>query len=138
MTPGQESRRDIALTSTLYQMDKFVVKNIREGQAAAIHEERSAANVKNVAAIDAFGNPGAAVGELIMRLSGIAVDGSGGKVDAIYIRGMSQDFSSLLMGSVRFRTLHQHGLTDVTDPAHVTTLDRLFAVDDPPISTTRF
>jgi TonB-dependent receptor len=97
VTPGQESRRDVALTSTLYQMDKFVVKTIREGQAAAIHEERSAANVKNVAAIDAFGNPGAAVGELIMRLSGIAVDGSGGKVDAIYIRGMSQDFSSLLM-----------------------------------------
>jgi hypothetical protein len=48
-----------------------VVKTIREGQAAAIHEERSAANVKNVAAIDAFGNPGAAVGELIMRLAGI-------------------------------------------------------------------
>jgi len=94
---GQEAKRDVALTSALYKMDKFVVKTIREGQAAAIHEERSAANVKNVAAIDAFGNPGAAVGELIMRLAGIAVDGSGGKVDAIYIRGMSQDFSSLLM-----------------------------------------
>lgn len=97
VTPGQETKRDVALTSALYRMDKFVVKTIREGQAAAIHEERSAANVKNVAAIDAFGNPGAAVGELIMRLSGISVDGSGGKVDAIYIRGMSQDFSSLLM-----------------------------------------
>jgi iron complex outermembrane recepter protein len=97
VTPGQETKRDVALTSALYRMDKFVVKTIREGQAAAIHEERSAVNVKNVAAIDAFGNPGAAVGELIMRLSGISVDGSGGKVDAIYIRGMSQDFSSLLM-----------------------------------------
>ena len=97
VTAGQETKRDVALTSNLYKMEKFVVKTIREGQAAAIHEERSAANVKNVAAIDAFGNPGAAVGELIMRLAGIAVDGSGGKVDAIYIRGMSQDFSSLLM-----------------------------------------
>ena len=48
------------------------------------------------------------------------------------------DFSSLLMGSVRFRTLHHHGLTNVTDPAHVTALDRLFAVDEPPICTTRF
>jgi len=94
---GQEVRRDVAMTSALYKMDKFVVKSIREGQAAAINEERSAANVKTVAAIDAFGNPGAAVGELIMRLAGIAVDGSGGKVDAIYVRGMSQDFSSLLM-----------------------------------------
>ena len=94
---GQEVRRDVAMTSALYKMDKFVVKSIREGQAAAINEERSAANVKTVAAIDAFGNPGAAVGELIMRLAGVAVDGSGGKVDAIYVRGMSQDFSSLLM-----------------------------------------
>jgi iron complex outermembrane receptor protein len=94
---GQETRRDVSLTSTLYKMDKFVVKTIREGQAAAIQEERAAANVKNVAAIDAFGNPGAAVGELIMRLAGVAVDGSGGKVDAIYVRGMTQDFSSLLM-----------------------------------------
>ena len=94
---GQEVRRDVALTSALYKMDKFVVKSIREGQAAAINEERSAANVKTVAAIDAFGNPGAAVGELIMRLAGISVDGSGGKVDAIYVRGMAQDFSSLLM-----------------------------------------
>src|SRR5688572_5364652 len=55
VTPGQETKRDVALTSTLYRMDKFVVKTIREGQAAAIHEERSGANVKNVAAIDAFG-----------------------------------------------------------------------------------
>ena len=94
---GQEVRRDVALTSALYKMDKFVVKSIREGQAAAINEERSAANVKTVAAIDAFGNPGAAVGELIMRLTGISVDGSGGKVDGIYVRGMTQDFSSLLM-----------------------------------------
>ncbi len=97
VTGGQELRRDVALTSTLYKMEKFVVKTIREGQAAAIREERSAANVKNVAAIDAFGNPGAAVGELLMRLPGVAVDGSGGVVGAIYVRGMTQDFSSLLM-----------------------------------------
>ena len=31
---GQEVRRDVALTSALYKMDKFVVKSIREGQAA--------------------------------------------------------------------------------------------------------
>ncbi|MFM9081167.1 MAG: carboxypeptidase-like regulatory domain-containing protein [Opitutaceae bacterium] len=97
VTAGDTVRRDVAKTSTLYKMDKFVVKTIREGQAAAINEERSAANVNTVAAIDAFGNPGAAVGELIMRLAGISVDGSGGKVDAIYVRGMTQDFSSLLM-----------------------------------------
>jgi predicted acetyltransferase len=50
----------------------------------------------------------------------------------------SADFSSLLIGSIRFRTLHRLGLAEIGDPSHATTLDRLFAVDQPPICTTRF
>ncbi len=46
------------------------------------------------------------------------------------------DFSSLLMGSVRFRTLHRYGLATLDNPAYVDTLDRLFMVDQPPICTT--
>lgn len=92
---GQTVVRDISLTSTIYLAEKFVVKGLREGQAAAIQEERQAANVRTVAAIDAFGNPGAAIGEMLQRLPGVSVDGSGGEVGAIYIRGMTQDFSSL-------------------------------------------
>ena len=97
VTAGQSATRDIALTSSLYKLEKYVVKGLREGQAAAIQEERSAANVRTVAAIDAFGNPGAAIGEMLQRLPGVSVDGSGGEVGAIYIRGMTQDFSSLLV-----------------------------------------
>ncbi|MCX6956038.1 MAG: TonB-dependent receptor [Verrucomicrobia bacterium] len=92
---GQAAVRDVALTTSLYKLEKFVVKGLREGQAAAIQEERQSANLRTVAAIDAFGNPGAAVGEMLQRLPGVAVDGSGGEVGAIYIRGMTQDFSSL-------------------------------------------
>ncbi len=94
---GQNATRDIALNSALYKLEKFVVKGLREGQAAAIQEERNAANVRTVAAIDAFGNPAAAIGEMLQRLPGVSVDGSGGEVGAIYIRGMTQDFSSLLV-----------------------------------------
>jgi hypothetical protein len=94
---GQTVVRDIALNSVIYKTEKFVVKGLREGQAAAIQEERQSANVRTVAAIDAFGNPGAAVGEMLQRLPGVSVDGSGGEVGAIYIRGMTQDFSSLLV-----------------------------------------
>ncbi len=97
ISPGQSITRDIGLNSSLYKMDSFVVKGLREGQAAAIQEERQAANVRTVAAIDAFGNPAAAVGELLQRLAGVSVDGSGGEVGAVYIRGMTQDFSSLLV-----------------------------------------
>lgn len=96
-TAGQTVTRDVALNSSLYKMDRFVVKGLREGQAAAIQEERLAPNVRTVAAIDAFGNPAAAVGEMLQRLPGVSVDGSGGEVGAVYIRGMTQDFSSLLV-----------------------------------------
>lgn len=94
---GQTVKRDVALNSSLYKLERFVVKGLREGQAAAIMEERQAANVRTVAAIDAFGNPAAAIGEMLQRLPGVSVDGSGGEVGAVYIRGMTQDFSSLLV-----------------------------------------
>ncbi len=48
------------------------------------------------------------------------------------------EFSSLLMGSVRFRTLHRYGLATLDNPAYVDTLDRLFLADQPPLCTTRF
>ncbi|MBI5766269.1 MAG: TonB-dependent receptor [Verrucomicrobia bacterium] len=95
--PGQTVTRDFSLTSTIKLLDKYVVRGLAEGQAAAIQEERNAANVRTVAAIDAHGNPGAAVGELIQRLAGVAIDGAGGEVGAIYVRGMTQDFSSLMI-----------------------------------------
>jgi TonB-dependent receptor len=94
---GQTVVRDIALNSVIYKTEKFVVKGLREGQAAAIQEERESANIRTVAAIDAFGNPGAAVGEMLQRLPGVAIDGAGGEVGAIYVRGMTQDFSSLMI-----------------------------------------
>ncbi len=94
---GLTATRDIDLQSAVKVLDKFVVKGLAEGQAAAIQEERHAANIRTVAAIDAHGNPGASVGELIQRLAGIAIDGAGGEVGAIYVRGMTQDFSSLMV-----------------------------------------
>ncbi len=94
---GQTAVRDFTLESSVKLLERFVVKGLADGQAAAIQEERNAANIRTVAAIDAHGNPGAAVGELIQRLAGVAIDGAGGEVGAIYVRGMTQDFSSLMI-----------------------------------------
>ncbi|MBI5692210.1 MAG: TonB-dependent receptor [Verrucomicrobia bacterium] len=96
--PGAVVTRDFTLTAEIYRLDKFVVAGMREGQAAAIQSQREAMNAKTSAALDAHGNPGAAVGELLQRLPGIAVDiGSGGEPGAVYIRGMAQNFSSMLL-----------------------------------------
>lgn len=101
---GQTSTHNFALTSEVQRLDAIVVRALRAGQAAAIHEERHAPNVRTVAEIDAFGNPGGSAGELLQRLAGVAVDGSSGKVDSIYVRGMSQDFSSLLIDGNQIAT----------------------------------
>lgn len=53
---GRESEQEIQLTSAIHQLDKFVVAGEREGNAAAITQQRNADNVKNVMASDAFGN----------------------------------------------------------------------------------
>ncbi len=98
VTAGAVSAQDFALTSDIYQLDKYVVAGLREGQAAAIQSQRQAMNSKTVAALDAFGNPGAAVGELLQRLPGVSVDiGAGGEPGTIYIRGMNQSFSSMML-----------------------------------------
>src|SRR5688572_14167795 len=95
---GAVATQDFELTADIYQLEKFVVDGIREGQAAAIQSQRQAMNSKNVAALDAFGNPGAAVGELLQRLPGVAVDiGANGEPSTIYIRGMNQSFSSMML-----------------------------------------
>jgi len=48
------------------------------------------------------------------------------------------EFSSLVMGVVPFRRLYDYGLADLSDPAYLATVDRLFAVADPPRCTTPF
>ncbi|MES2692997.1 MAG: TonB-dependent receptor [Verrucomicrobiota bacterium] len=93
---GQTTRTDIALTSDTYKLEPVTVTGIREGSAAAIARQREAMNVKNVVAIDAYGNPAASIGELLQRLPGVAVDLSGGgETGAIYIRGMNQSFGTM-------------------------------------------
>ena len=48
------------------------------------------------------------------------------------------EFSSLLAGSVDFYSLYRYGLAEVSDPAHVRTINAIFAVEQKPICTTPF
>lgn len=95
---GQVASINVPLNSEIYKIEAYTVRGLREGQAAAIQNQRQSMNVKSVAAIDAYGNPGASMGELIQRLPGVAVDlGAGGEPSAIYLRGMSQNFTSMMI-----------------------------------------
>ena len=48
------------------------------------------------------------------------------------------DFSSLLMGSVDYRTLFEYGLSDISDEHYVDTVTRIFQVEQKPICHTIF
>ncbi len=48
------------------------------------------------------------------------------------------EFSSLLAGSVDFCSLYRYGLAEISDPAYIRTVNRIFAVEQKPICTTSF
>ena len=86
---GQRAVRDFDLSTGIYRLDKFVVAGTREGNAASITAQRNADNVKNVVALDAFGNlPNMSAGEVAIRLPGVAAGlDDEGNVTGLIIRG---------------------------------------------------
>jgi len=84
------------MDSGIYQMSTFVVAGEREGNAASLTAQRNAINVKNVVAMDAYGNlPNDSVGELAMRLPGVAgsIDDQE-NVQNVMIRGIPSGLNS--------------------------------------------
>ena len=72
VTAGERQTRDFQLSTEIYQLAEMRISGEREGNAAAITARRNAANLKNVVALDAFGNlPNMSAGELVVRLPGV-------------------------------------------------------------------
>jgi outer membrane receptor protein involved in Fe transport len=98
--PGEKSGDQVV------ELDKFEVTAEREmsAQSLAMNEQRAAVNIKNVVAMDEFGNRGdETLGEFLQFLSGVSVsiDGDVGPNGAS-LRGFSPSFSNVYMdgGSV--------------------------------------
>ncbi|MBI4622224.1 MAG: TonB-dependent receptor [Verrucomicrobia bacterium] len=90
VTAGQRTVRNFDLTSGIYKLQEFKVTGDREGAASAITAQRNAPNVKNVVAMDTFGNlPNRSPGEVAIRLPGVAGNlDAEGNVTSLVIRGM--------------------------------------------------
>ncbi|HUR57676.1 MAG TPA: TonB-dependent receptor [Opitutaceae bacterium] len=90
VSAGQRAARNFDLTTGIYKLDEFKVTGEREGNAAAITAQRNAPNVKNVVAIDAYGNlPNMNASELAVLLPGVAPELSDeGNIVGFTIRGM--------------------------------------------------
>lgn len=86
---GQRMVQNFDLTSQVYQLGEFRVTGEREGNALALTAQRNSDNVKNVVALDAYGNlPNMSAGELAVRLPGVASQlDDEGNVTGLIIRG---------------------------------------------------
>ncbi len=96
---GQRKIQDFALTAEVYRMQAFTVTGEREGDAAAITAQRNSSNVKNVVAMDSFGNlPNMNAAEVAIRLAGVAgtLDGSG-MVTGFSVRGAPSGLNVVTM-----------------------------------------
>jgi TonB-dependent receptor len=94
---GQEKTVHVGLTSDIYILEKFVISGEREGNAASITRQKYSPNVKNVIALDAYGNmPNNSVGELLMRIPGIAGRAEdSGEVTGNVIRGAAPGLNTV-------------------------------------------
>ena len=96
---GERAVWDFNLTSAIYQLAEFRVTGEREGDAAAITIKRNAPNVKNIVAMDSFGNlPNMSAGELAIRLPGVAglLDAES-NVTSVLIRGAPANTNRVTM-----------------------------------------
>jgi TonB-dependent receptor len=102
LAAGQSVAREISLTSKIYAMEAFTVAGEREGNALAITQQRNAPNVKNVISADAFGNVADQnLGNLLMRIPGVAEEILEGEVANVGIRGIASDMNSVTVDGTR-------------------------------------
>ncbi|MFM7750635.1 MAG: TonB-dependent receptor, partial [Opitutaceae bacterium] len=96
---GQRASRNFDLTTGIYKMQEFRVTGEREGGAAAITAQRNAANVKNIVAMDSYGNlPNMNAAEVAIRLPGVAGNfGDENLVDGFTVRGIGPGLNTITL-----------------------------------------
>jgi outer membrane receptor protein involved in Fe transport len=92
----------VALTSTVYKLEAFTVAGEREGNAAAITQQRNAPNVVNVVSMDSYGNVADGnIGNFLQNLPGIAANKEAGDIVGIGLRGTPPEMNSVTLDGVR-------------------------------------
>jgi len=107
---GAEARRDFELqlaraggapaADRTVKLDAFNVVEAREmsAQAISMNEQRNAPNIKNVVAIDEFGDRGAEnIGEFLLFLPGVSITTSGSEPTTVSLRGFPGNNTGLTL-----------------------------------------
>jgi iron complex outermembrane recepter protein len=103
---GQTITKDVALTNPGYadvvRLNQFVVSGAREGNAAAIMQQRVAVNTKKVISADAMGNVSEGnVGEFLKLMPGVAMDYVEADTRAMRVRGLNPKYANVLFDGMQ-------------------------------------
>ena len=114
VTPGQETTRDIELTSSLetpvgagargevVKLSAFTVSSEREGNAKAIMEQRNSMNITNTVASDVFGDVAEGnAAEFLKNLPGVDLFLVQGEIVNVRMRGLGAEYNSVTIDGVR-------------------------------------
>jgi predicted acetyltransferase len=77
-------------------------------------------------------------GSILLRFEGGLVQQLESGNHDVKVRMAIEDFSSLLAGTVAFRSLHNYGRAQISDTAYVDTINRLFTVEHKPVCMSHF
>lgn len=95
VTPGERAELSAQLGDKVFELEKITVEGQRAGQARALNQQRSSANLKEIVASDAIGRfPDQNTSEAMQRLSGVALERDQGEGRFISIRGLSADLNN--------------------------------------------
>ena len=103
LAPGQTVTRDFAMRSRaddtgIVKLGEFRVTTERDGNFQAIQEQKSALEIKQVVASDAFGDVSEGnVGEFIKLLPGVMMDYVDADVRTVSIGGLDPKYARILM-----------------------------------------
>lgn len=122
VTAGQVARQEFALSrggaeareGAVLKLDQFVVASSREMNAADIanHEQRYAANIKNVVDADAYGDAGEGnLGEFLKFVPGVTVNYSSFDARTISVRGMPSHTTPILVDGNPFASAASSGVS---------------------------
>ncbi|MEQ8525336.1 TonB-dependent receptor [Gracilimonas sp.] len=93
---GQNLTLNIELTDNFIEMDGITVQGIRQGQARALNQQRTAANIKNVVASDLIGRfPDQNVADALRRVPAVSVQRDQGEARYVQIRGTNPNLSNI-------------------------------------------
>lgn len=120
VTADQVTLHDFTLSRTeskdgsVVKLDQFVIASSREMNAADIanHEQRYAANIKNVVDADAYGDAGEGnLGEFLKFVPGVTVNYSSFDARTISVRGMPSHTTPILVDGNPFASAASSGTT---------------------------